>query len=68
MVMSITRFVGLVYFVVFVVQDGVALEHDLLDLLQPALGRGQAPGGLSYFVPADEGRDHGFEIAICDLK
>ena len=48
--MSVTLFVGLVYFVFFVVQDGVALQDDLLDLLEPALRRSQGLGGLSYFV------------------
>ncbi len=48
--MSVAWSVGLVYFVFFVVQDGVALEDDLLDLLEPALGRSQMLGGLSHLV------------------
>src|ERR1035437_7561489 len=50
MVMSVARFVSLVYLVFFVVQNGVALEDDLLDFLEPALRRSQMLGRLSYFV------------------
>jgi hypothetical protein len=50
MIMSVARSVVLVYFVVFVVQGEVALVDDLLDFLEPPLGRGNLLGRLPYFV------------------